>query len=89
MKTTVEIPDALFRKAKATAAERGISLKVLLTDAVREHLQRDTAESSKSKPSAPPWMTAFGGLRRLHKETSRINRVLEQEFEQIEEDEWR
>jgi hypothetical protein len=89
MKTTVEIPDTLFRKAKATAAERGVSLKVLLTDAVREHLQRDTGDSSKNKPSAPPWMTAFGGLRRLHKETSRINRILEQEFEQIEEDEWR
>jgi hypothetical protein len=86
MKTTVEIPDALFRKAKATAAERGVSLKVLLTDAVREHLQR--SEPSASTPS-PAWMSAFGGLRKLHKETSRINRVLEQEFEQIEEDEWR
>jgi hypothetical protein len=96
MKTTVEIPDALFRKAKVTAAERGVSLKDLLTDAVREHLQRGAANSSKSKLSAPvppppaqPWMSAFGGLRSLHKETKRINRVLEQEFEQIEEDEWR
>ncbi|MGA2880476.1 MAG: hypothetical protein ABSG13_16130 [Bryobacteraceae bacterium] len=88
MKTTVEIPDTLFRKAKATAAERGVSLKVLLTDAVREHLQRDAGNSLKNKPSAPAWISAFGGLRRLHKETSRINRVLKQEFEQIEEDEW-
>jgi hypothetical protein len=93
MKTTVEIPDALFRKAKATAAERGVSLKVLLTDAVREHLQRDARDPAGNKPfaAAPPpaWMSAFGGLRKLHKETNRINRVLEQEFEQIEEDEWR
>jgi hypothetical protein len=83
MKTTVEIPDALFRKAKATAAERGVSLKVLLTDAVREHLQRGT------KPAPPPWLSAFGGLRHLHKETKKLNRVLEQEFEQIDEEEWR
>ena len=89
MKTTVEIPDALFRKAKATAAERGVPLKVLMTDALREHLQRDPRDAAKNKPSAPAWMGAFGGLRRLHKETSRINRVLEQEFGQIEEDEWR
>jgi len=89
MKTTVEIPDTLFRKAKATAAERGVSLKVLLTEAVREHLQRGVGDSSKNKPSVPPWMSAFGGLRSLHKETKRINRILEQEFEQIEEDEWR
>jgi hypothetical protein len=34
-------------------------------------------------------MGAFGGLRSLHKETERINRVLEQEFGRIEEDEWR
>jgi hypothetical protein len=88
MKTTVEIPDALFRKAKATAAERGVSLKVLLTDAVREHLQRDARDTAKNKPG-PAWMSAFGGLRHLHKETKRINRILEQEFEQIEEDEWR
>jgi hypothetical protein len=89
MKTTVEIPDTLFRKAKATAAERGVSLKDLLTEAVREHLQRGAGDSSKNKPSAPPWISAFGGLRALHKETKKINRILQQEFEQIEEDEWR
>ncbi len=89
MKTTVEIPDTLFRKAKATAAERGVPLKDLLTEAVREHLQRGVGDSSKNKRSAPAWMSAFGGLRSLHKETKRINRILEQEFEQIEEDEWR
>jgi hypothetical protein len=93
MKTTVEIPDALFRKAKATAAERGVPLKDLLTDAVREHVERGTGNSSKNKPlalaPAPLWMNAFGGLRSLHKETKRINRVLEREFEQIEVDESR
>ena len=63
-----------------------MSLKVLLTEAVQEHLERDTL----AVPAAPPaWMSAFGGLRRLHKETKRIDRVLEQEFERIEEDKWR
>lgn len=37
----------------------------------------------------PAWMSAFGGLRSLHKETQRINRVLEEEFGRIEADEWR
>jgi hypothetical protein len=90
MKTTVEIPDALFRKAKATAAEQGVSLKTLLTDAVREHLERGAGDAVKNKPAAraPAWMSAFGGLRHLHKETQKINRILEREFEQIEQGEW-
>ena len=79
-----------FPKAKATAAERGVSLKTLLTDAVREHLQQKGPSAPAPLPAPlPAWMRAFGGLRRLHKETSRINRVLEREFEQIEEDQWR
>jgi len=88
MKTTVEIPDDLFRKAKATAAESGVSLKVFLTDAVREHLKKKGGEAPKGK-AAPPWMAAFGGLRHLRKETKRINEIIEREFEQIDEDEWR
>jgi hypothetical protein len=83
MKTTVEIPDALFRRAKATAAERGVPLKDLFADAVQQHLQRGASASS------PAWAKAFGGLRGLHKETKRIDRVLEREFGQIEQDEWR
>ena len=34
-------------------------------------------------------MSAFGGLRQRHKETKRMNQILQQEFEQIEADEWR
>lgn len=91
MKTTVEMPDALFRKAKATAAEQGLSLKDFFSNAVRDYLGRTPREATTGSPSVPPpaWMTAFGGLRHLHKETQRINRILEEEFEQIDEDQWR
>jgi hypothetical protein len=88
VKTTVELPDTLFRKAKAVAAERGISLKDLFTKAVREHLQKG-ARNPLNSPIAPPWMSAFGGLSGLQQETKRINRIVEREFEQIEEEEWR
>jgi len=89
VKTTVELPDALFRKAKATAAERGVPLKELMSDAIREHLRRNPGDFSKKRPVAPLWIGAFGGLRKLQKETKRINRILQEEFEQVEEDEWR
>ena len=83
MKTTVEIPDAMFRQAKARSAERGISLKQFFSEAVREHLHR--------MPTAaldPPWKKAFGGLRHLHKENKRIERLIEKEFEQVDREEW-
>ena len=78
MKTTREIPDAMFRRAKLVAAEQGIPLRELVTEAVKEKLARNRG------PSDQPWMTAFGKLRRLRKETARINRMIEEEFEQVE-----
>ena len=38
MKTTLEIPDALFRKAKATAAHEGRTMKQFVTEALAEKL---------------------------------------------------
>lgn len=78
MKTTLEIPDAIFRRAKSVAAERGIPLREFVTEAVRDKL------ADRGKATDKPWMTAFGKLRRLHKETARINRLIEEEFEEVE-----
>jgi len=60
-----------------------------MVDALRKRLRWIAGASSASEPATPPWMSAFGGLRHLREETKRINQVLEREFEQIEEDEWR
>lgn len=78
MKTTLEIPDPIFRRAKSLAAQRGIPLREFVTEAVKEKL------ADNGKPTDKPWMAAFGKLRRLRKETARINRVIEEEFEQVE-----
>lgn len=80
MKTTLEMPDATLRKAKAKAAERGIPLRQFVTEAVEEKLAAPTP--------GKPWMEGFGKLRHLHKETERINQVIEEEFEQIEPEDW-
>jgi hypothetical protein len=81
VKTTVEIPDALFRQAKATAAQQGTSLKDFLTDAVRERLRKISPANTDK-----PWMRAFGGLRDLHRESKRLERVVRQEFDRIDEE---
>ena len=78
MKTTLEIPDAIFRRAKSIAAERGIPLREFVTEAVKDKL------SDRGKATDKPWMAAFGKLRRLHKETARINRTIEEEFEHLD-----
>lgn len=38
MKTTIELPDELFRRAKAVAALRGESLKQLITESLRKEI---------------------------------------------------
>lgn len=78
MKTTLEIPDAVFRRAKSVAADRGIPLREFVTQAVQDKLVAD------AKAGERPWMAAFGKLRHLRKEVSKINRLIEVEFEQIE-----
>ena len=81
MKTTLELPDPLFRKAKATAAERGQSLKEFVTDALRDKLAVDAGRAHAAEPE---WMQGFGKLKRLHKETTRVQAVVDEEFRIIE-----
>jgi len=77
VKTTIEVPDALFRRAQSVAAQRGIPLRVLVSEALAEKLR--TADDEEK-----PWMNTFGKLRSLHQETVRINQIIEQEFGQME-----
>ncbi len=81
MKTTLDIPDELFRAAKATAALRGTTLRQLVTDTLRQSLKPET----KGKGAAqPPWMKEFGALSSLSAETRRIQALIDEEFERIE-----
>jgi hypothetical protein len=81
VKTTLEIPDPVFRRAKAKAAERGQALRVFVTEALQEKLSGRPAASGGDRT---PWMRGFGQLRPLRRETARIQRVIEQEFEVVE-----
>jgi hypothetical protein len=81
VKTTLEIPDPVFRRAKAKAAERGIPLREFITEAVEDKLR--VAVSSEK-----PWLRLGGKLRHLRSETARINKLIEAEFEQVEPEDW-
>ena len=82
MKTTIEIEDTLFRRAKSAAAERGIPLRALVSEALTDKL---SLAARKDKP----WMKSFGKLRHLHEETARINRIIEEEFGQVDPEDWK
>ena len=83
VKTTLEIPDSLFRRAKSAAAERGVPLRVFVTEAVKAKLD------GVGKLDRRPWMKHFGKLKDLTEENKRINQDIEDAFEQIDPEMWR
>jgi hypothetical protein len=83
VKTTLEIPDALFRRAKSVAAERGIPLREFVAEAVKDKLAAGARAAEK------PWVKHMGKLKRLHKETERISRLVEEDSEKIDAEMWR
>jgi hypothetical protein len=80
MKTTLEIPDFLFRRAKSVAAERGIPLRQFMTEAVQEKLKTTSQEK--------PWMKHIGKLKHPRRERKQIEKRVEDAFEQIDKEVW-
>ena len=84
MKTTLDIPDGLFREAKIVAASEGTTLRAVVTRALRAELGRSAEERA-----LPSWRQAFGGLGHLKKEGHVVNRAIEEAFETIDDEAWR
>jgi len=82
-KTTMEFPDKVLKKAKALAAERGVPLRELVTNAVEREIRENEKNAEK------PWMKTIGALRHLHKENVRIQKIIDEEFETIDPEEWK
>jgi hypothetical protein len=81
VKTTIDIPDPVFRRAKARAAERGQALREYVTEALQEKL---SGSRVRAGADATPWMRGFGQLKALGRETARIQRVIDRAFEVVE-----
>jgi len=80
MKTTIELPDDLFREAKATAARRGTALREFVREALVEKLAREedfAQPTAKRQWPVPP-------LNLPREEAELIDRAIEEAFEQIE-----
>lgn len=79
MKTTIELPEDVFRCAEVLAAERGMTLKQLFTEALEDYLTSRTGEYRERQTT--PWMVGFGALAHLSEENYRILGLIEDEFE--------
>ena len=75
------MPDLLFRRAKAMAAEKGIPLRQLVTEALQEKVGIISTDR--------PWMKHLGKLRHLHGERKQVEKRMEEAFEQIDREVWK
>ena len=82
VKTTIELPDATFRQAKALAASRGMTLRQFFTDALEDKLRRSTGDPAGRGHEAP-WMAGFGALADLAQEHRRVGEAIAEEFEKL------
>jgi len=82
VKTTLEIPDDLFKRSKATAALRGESLKDFFTEALEKHLELKTSGA----PLQRGCRSVFGQARPEEVET--VDVVVAEELERIDLAEW-
>jgi hypothetical protein len=57
MRTTLDLPDDILRRAKIAAVERGSSLRQLVTDALRREIEGSRAQ--RSPPNDQPANQAF------------------------------
>jgi hypothetical protein len=85
MKTTLEIPDPLFRKAKATAAQHGQTMKQFVTEALQEKLAATNGKQTGG------WRAVLGKLspeaRKAAREVDAI--VNAPDFRTIDEEDWK
>ena len=83
MKTTLDLPAAALRQAKAVASDRGVTLKQFVTEALDEKLRRASVPTTSGRNAEPPWMAGFGALADLRDENRRIAALIEDEFEKL------
>lgn len=61
MRTTIDLPDALYRKTKATAALRGSSMKQLIVRALEAEVNAAASDSPKPRRVKLPLIRSWKG----------------------------
>jgi hypothetical protein len=87
VKTTLELPDPLLRKAKAMAAERGESLKDFITEALVAHIARKSG--GQREAAAPAWMKHYGGLAHIAGDVRRMQQDIDDTLGVVNTEDWK
>ena len=78
MRTTIDIPDPVFRQAKATAALKGLSLKSFIIDAINHQLgATNTSLSEKNRVNFP--LVPSNKPSSINLTNDRVAKILEEE----------
>ena len=83
MKTTVEIPDPLYRQIKARAALKGQTVRTYLTDALKDKIKSE----AKNRNKKPGWLKLAGGL--PDQAVREIQDIIDEEVSKIDPVEWK
>jgi hypothetical protein len=83
MKTTMEIPDSLFRRVKARVAGRGQSMTSFINAAIEAKLKEEERLTQER-----PWMAYAGIFESDKKALARIERRIEEACGVVDEGEW-
>lgn len=84
MRTSVDIPDDLFRRAKVEAARKGKTMKELIVDGLEKQL-----EESKTETGEPAWMAVFGMLADHKEDVRAAQALIDEEFSRIDLESWK
>lgn len=82
MKTTLDLPDEVLRRAKATAAVRGETLRGFVTAALTARLRAETYAAGRFG-----WRSVFGLARPV--EVAGVDRIVSRDLENIDPAEWK
>jgi hypothetical protein len=81
MKTTIDIPDAIYRQVKARAALQGQTVRGLFLEAIREKL------TTRRHRTQAGWRAVFGKADK--KAADEVQRIVDEEFSKIDPKDWK
>ena len=82
MKTTIEIPDSLFRRAKPSAASRGMTMRRLFIESMENSLRGRSRGGQRAGWRAVFGKAPAGAIRK-------IDGIIAAEFSRVDPEDWK